>query len=271
MIWHLDSINLVLMSGRKSHLKLEIINEKSMELLSVIKGRNIYKERGQIGLFIKFTDSNYVESFKKGKLHMKNIGYFNSVEESTQTRKDELEGVAASFDSTGATFTMDGTPLSVIDRMNLRHSSSQNINIFCMTGIPLMKLHHSNKKLTFVDRFIELGDKAIIIKPQYTIQFMGMVKKALLRRKKLYACPDEPFIYTHVDYEKMDYSGRMGVFRKLNKYEWQSEWRIAVYRDLKKSNFKPITLSIGNIEDLCFTVDTVDLIKYGLGLTPSGT
>ncbi|MCW8471350.1 hypothetical protein OQJ19_11910 [Fluoribacter gormanii] len=259
------------MNGRKSHLELEIIREKSTELLSIIKGKNIYKERTQIGLFIKFTDSEYVESFKKGKLHLKNIGYFNKLEESSnfQIRKDELEGVAASFDSTGASFTMDGIPLNVIDRMNLRHSSSQNINIFCMTAIPRIKLHHSNEKITFSDKFIEFGDKAIIIKPQYTIKFMDKVKKALLRRKNLYACPDEPFIFTHVDYEKKDYSGRMGVFRKLNIYEWQSEWRIAIYRDLKKPNFKPITLSIGNIEDLCFTVDTVDLIKYGLGLTPS--
>lgn len=256
----------MLMSGRKSHLELEIIREKSMELLAIIKGKNVYKERGQLGLFIKFTDSKYVESFKKGKLHMENIGYFNKLAESSnfQTRKDELEGVAASFDSTGATCTMGGIPLSVVDRMSLRHSSSQNVNIFCMTGIPLLKLNHLNKKLTFSDKFIELGEKAIIIKPQYTIQFMNKIKKALLKRKNLYACPDEPFIFTSVDYEKIDYSGRMGVFRKLNMYEWQSEWRIAVYRDLKKSNFKPITLSIGNIEELCFTLDTVDLIKYGL-------
>lgn len=259
------------MKGRKSHLELEIISEKSTELLSIIEGKNVYKKREQLGLFIKFTNSEHVESFKKGKLHMKNIGYFNKLEESSnfQTREDELEGVAASFDSTGATFSMSGIPLSVIDRMNLRHSSSQNINIFCMTGIPLIKLHHSNKKLTFSDKFIEFGDKAIIIKPQCTIQFMDKVKKAILKRKNFYACPGEPFIHTSVDYEKMNYSGRMGVFRKLDIYEWQSEWRIAVYRDLKKSNFKPITLSIGNIENLCFTLDTIDLIKYGLGLTPS--
>jgi hypothetical protein len=69
---------------------------------------------------------------------------------------------------------------------------------------------------------------------------------------------------THVDYEEENFSGRMGIFRKLKIYEWQREFRLAIFRDLKRPNSRPITLNIGNIEKLCIIAETSDLKKMEL-------
>ncbi|WP_298625318.1 hypothetical protein [uncultured Legionella sp.] len=163
---------------------------------------------------------------------------------------------------------MDGIPLNVCSRMNLRHSSSKNINILCMTGIPLEEPHFSKRKVIFSHQFQEFGNKAIIIKPECIATFLEKIHKALNKKEYYYACPGEPYLHTHVDYEEDSFSGRMGIFRKLKTYEWQHEFRLAIFRDLKRSNPRPIILNIGNIEKLCIIAETSDLIKNGIELTP---
>ncbi|WP_298625321.1 hypothetical protein [uncultured Legionella sp.] len=86
-------------------LILKIVAETSEDLLSIIEGKNTYRDRKQLGLLIKFLNDQYVKDFIKGRLYLKNIEYFNKIEqrENFPLREDDLEGVSASFDPVGAT------------------------------------------------------------------------------------------------------------------------------------------------------------------------
>ena len=133
-----------------------------------------------------------------------------------------------------------------------------------MTGIPVEELHFSKKKVNFSPQFQEFGNKAIIIRPECLPKFIEKIHKAINKKEHYYACPGEPYVHTHVDYEEESFSGRMGIFRKLKIYEWQREFRLAIFRDLERPNSRPITLNIGSIEKLCIIVETSDLIANGL-------
>ena len=230
---------------------------------------NNYSERIPRVLLIKFLDSIYEKNFRMGKLYMNPIKYFQIVEEEklSKVRRDETDGVTASFDAKKATLEINGCQVNGLrGRINFFPPHIENINIFCMTGLSTREIISPNKKILFSDKFKTFGDKAILIKPDCVPEFMSRIRTAIYKRKYLYACPGEPYIFTHVDYEKDDYNGSMGVFKKFNNFQWQREWRIALYRHTKKPSSKPLILSIGSINELCMTIDTEQLVNNGFDL-----
>lgn len=69
-----------------------------------------------------------------------------------------------------------------------------------------------------------------------------------------------------VDYLPNDYNGNMNSFTKLEEYEWQKEWRIAIL-DPTRHEPVPTTLKIGDIKSITKVYDTEFLISEGFKIS----
>jgi hypothetical protein len=222
-------------------------------------------ERKVVGMFIKVLEKKYVEDFvKRGILYMNSLDTFRSIEDQG-IRGDKDEGAHASFDAESSRLNIGGKDIhGIIGRMRINYDYERNINIFCMTGLPYNILMPIGSVFKLSSKFSEFGDTAVLIPRNNIPILMQRIKRAYNKKTHIQQCPDEGGNWARsVEYVNQVYSGRFGVFRKLEKYSWQHEWRIAVFRKAKNLKAKPYKLSIGSIEDLCFITNVKCLIEEG--------
>lgn len=216
-------------------------------------------------VFIKFLKKEYLNDFMNGSLYMNSFDFFREREESIAVG-DPFEGVNASYNGNEILCDLNGSRIGGINRLIHYAAGEKNINIFSMTAIPSDKLILAEKTFEFNDEFKRFGDVAVIIPPNNFPEFSRRIKMAFNKKRHIAQIPDEPSYARIVEYIGLEYSGRMGPFRKSQKYSWQYEWRIGLIRKAKNQKPKPYVFNIGSIEDLCLTVDIYDPVKNGLHL-----
>lgn len=245
-----------------------------MKLKNVLYNEvNEYKE--QIihhGLLMKFMAPKHVKDFLSGQLYMNPYSYFRGLEEQI-SRGDNLDGLEASFRAEQIKMKVQRNNGDFVDigglinRVNFSNGYEKNINIFSMSLFPIVELEDCEKIMPFDSRFLDFGKNVVLIREPE--EFFSKIKNAFNRNNLLTHIPLEPTIHRMVEYFPAIYSGRVGAFRKFNKYEWQSEWRLAFLHNTPLQNPSPFRFNIGDIRSICHVYDTLKLINTGLKINVS--
>lgn len=176
--------------------------------------------------------------------------FFNLLDRSDSVRFDSNEGVSHAWqvakvevqNAEGQYVEVGGIQNPVIHRAR----QVTGINIFCMYAFAV------SKEMQMDSRNLGFGDVACVI--HNSTEFHQRIKNSVLRDgKSLKFGP-----ITYVDRET--YHGEMGPFRKFNEFEYQNEYRFALYG----GNGQPTRLEIGDIRDvvrLCQADDLPEVLE----------
>ncbi|HAT2072569.1 TPA: hypothetical protein I8005_001635 [Legionella pneumophila] len=221
-----------------------------------------------VAFFIKFLDSQWVNSFvNEGILYMNSLKYFRDEEEKL-ARGDELEGISIIANGGNSTIHVSGKKIGGFIKGRISFDYEESINIFSMVAVRDSAIQHitNTQALKFNSLFKIFGDTAIIIARENIPTFIKRIKSSFNRNSYLYQVPDEPYWAGAVNYVDDDFSGRYGPFKKNRSQSWQSEWRIAILRGAKHLKPKPYKLRIEPISDICIKIPTKILINEGIML-----
>jgi hypothetical protein len=188
----------------------------------------------------------YLDNFLTGKLYMNTSRFFGEIEADQLLRHDPSDGIAASFQvSTVAIKLMEATEYTpiggIINPMTVRQRSLDHSNILCLHMI------RDDPSYFFDARNLEFGDVAVhIVQP-----------KVFLSRMRSAAEKNGRHLYVgHVDYvPRSTHHGPMGLFRKFDSYDYQSEFRCAV----SPGNGEAFTLKIGDIRDIVLVKPSAEI------------
>lgn len=220
-----------------------------------------------ISTFLKFSKIEYLEEFRSGKLHMNNLNFFKTHEESKEIG-DKDEGIkmffpqgkySISFKPYNSNKTIEAVPIS--DGI-MRTNEYENIHLFCLYTIYEANLSE-NFRVCLPKKIIEeknYDHYLLITKPS---EFFKRVDNAL-KKINLPYYSRQPVKYIN----KKEHYGEMNLFMKFDDYKHQNEYRIAVklpksMRDLNNA-FK---LDIGDISDISI-IGKTEYIDKELMITP---
>ncbi|WP_412755632.1 hypothetical protein [Legionella longbeachae] len=221
-----------------------------------------------VAFFVKFIDSQWVDSFvNEGVLYMNSLKYFRE-EEDKLARGDELEGTSIIANGANSTVHISGKKLGGFIKGKIVFDYEESINIFSMVAVrdSAIKNITTNQVLKFNPLFKNFGDTAIIITRENIPTFIKRIKSSFNKNSYIYQVRNEPYWAGAVNYVDDDFSGRYGPFKKNQSQSWQSEWRIAILRGAKHLKPKPYKLKIGSISDVCVKISTETLINEGIRL-----
>lgn len=167
---------------------------------------------------VKFGQKDYIENlYNHGELYMNNLPYFQSIEKDL-LRHDPNECICEIQRGPHGFATLktaDGkdTRINFINWQFQTHPKNpENINIFCMYALrPFYGSFPVDK------RNMSFGDTALVL--LNGDRFIEMIGQML----------NEKFIVGKADlveYMSNDYKGKMGPFKKLDTFSYQSEWRL---------------------------------------------
>lgn len=199
-------------------------------------------------LFIKILPSERRDDFLDGNLFMNTDKFFSNFDTKDIVRSDTDEDVDESLQvkefliqdkNTGQFVPIGG----VINPVLHRYGNKDSINIFCVLAL----LDRSD--FIFDEKNLEFGDVAIVIRD--AIEFTRRIHDASgkIGRNVI----QEPVTYV----DKKSYHGQMGPFRKFDSFKYQSEFRYV----LTSGRGMPLTLSIGDIRDICYAIPSIDIPK----------
>lgn len=203
---------------------------------------------------IKFGKEKYIKSFQNGILYMNPLSYFKGIEEQDRSRGDKNEGLHRYIQPEFANIKIGDHVIDnndITKPVEIRRDKEQGANLFCMHAIDFKRLKNNEFKLKLKREMHEFGDTGLIVLD--CLEFFNRINTAIfLKNKKLYNKAIEPLGDRLVEYvDKKTYSGRMGLFKKFEDYNYQNEFRIAldVPESLLDTNdvFK---LNIGDISDI---------------------
>lgn len=204
------------------------------------------------GTLIKFgREADLVQLRDEGLLYMNNLTYFWDIEDE-ELRGDLFDGVSEV--ARGPKLTMrqpDGSDL-VIGRnwvIRMHPPAPEKMNIFSMYALrPVVG------NFPIDARNFRFGDHALVLmNPQ---ELMNRIE-SYLKTEKIEARGDL------VEYVDDDHIGKLGPFKKLRKYNYQSEWRLVCLG----GPGGPMKIHIGSINDIsalipCAEINTLIRIEY---------
>lgn len=179
-----------------------------------------------------------------GLLYMNNLPYFWKIEDD-ELRGDPYDSIVALERGTKARiFLQDGRELpfrSTRWDIKIPPPEAENINVFCMYA-----LRPSAGSFPVSERNFDFGDHALLIAdPQ---QFIDRVA-AQLRKERIDGGADL------VQYVDDQYIGKVGPFRKLKRFAYQSEWRLVCY----SGPGGPRTITLGSIRDISIIMPSKEI------------
>lgn len=189
---------------------------------------------------VKFSKYEYICQLRdEGLLYMKNIPYFWRIEDEG-LRGDKFDSVAEVMKGSSGTATPENDPENPVRVRNWvirKHPPHpERIHIFCMCAV-----RPSAGSFPVDKRNFRFGDYALILTNPN--EFIDRISSQLKAQN-----------ITHkaalVKYVSNDYRGEFGPFRKLIKYAYQSEWRLACYDGIGEERI----FRIGDIKDICIVV-----------------
>jgi len=193
-------------------------------------------KKGERGALVKFGKREHLLQLRdKGLLYMNNLPYFWEIEDK-ECRSDPFDGVdIVARGHKAELFLPNGSkvPIEFTDWVLRGHPlEPEKINIFCMYA-----LRPSAGTFPVDERNLQFGDHALVVpNPQH---FIDRIDSHL----KSHGINGEAGLVEYVDDE---YTGEVGPFRKLDRFAYQSEWRLVCYGgpgDVRK-------IWIGSIRDI---------------------
>ena len=209
-------------------------------------------EPSQIGLALfRFGLRSHLEDLRAGLVHMNPLPYFTARESLSASQRDPFEGtdeiyqpkdvISLTFQSNGKKTVIPSTNLRGPVRIGLGRQAPPNV--FCMFGLtdPVTS--------PLVDpRNLDFGDSFVVV--LHTEQFAEPIREAAGN----FGYQSE---FRAVEYfNESDYSGETGPFRKPTRFEYQREWRFALWPGragalrLDVGNLKEITTEIMSLRDI---------------------
>lgn len=186
----------------------------------------------------KFGERVHMEDLvANGHLFMRAPSDFARMEQD-ELRYDPYEGSGAVLFLPGGEIAADlngewVTLGTLVSPLVQRDPALENVNVFCMFGLigtTADQLVHE-RNLGFGDTYV------VFLDPN---EFLRRVE-AEVRRRGLSAQSAQ------VEYvDESTYTGEMGVFRKFSRFQYQSEYRIALY----PGTGKPYSLHVGDLSDI---------------------
>lgn len=231
-------------------------------------------------LLIKFTPKlDYARSFQQGKLYMNTLNYFwtNGFEE----QRDVLEGVAAKTSPDNLDFLPEDLRSVQYTDIQIQAVGYRYCNVFCMHRIDLKPLGKSplGTEIAYetASNIEKFGAYAVIVDDE--AELLRRINRAANEQQFKYLCgkvnyhkpilnkkpvTSKPNIILKCD-ETVDMGlfGTEGRYRdsfdKYDKYSWQNEWRLTLYRGV--SDINAYQFNIGDLSDITHIVKTKNLEK----------
>ena len=211
-------------------------------------------------VLFKFGERTHLEEFRKGILHMNPQRYFSKLENDC-VRTDRFEG----FDQIHQ--PKDVISLRITDNATGRETiigteglagplaidfGKRSYNLFCMYSIASLTISDplvDRRNLKFGDAFVAVHNAR-----KFTDRVHAAIKSAGLG--------GESDLVEYYNAEK--HSGDVGPFRKPSIFDYQREYRIAVY----PGSADPIRLNVGSLNDITTSIlsliDINSLVKFTL-------
>lgn len=207
--------------------------------------------------------------YEKGEIYMQTASYFRSIEENADGRGDKHECVSEYYSANSLNnnkFTLihpkfapielskeDGTRFVTID---YHCPDKTNIYSLCYTNFNIIKSKNSIiSDLNFAD------EKDYVVLIHNPKEFISRILKEINKTT--------PFAYaSKVEYiDECNFGGEVGFFKKFQKYEHQSEFRIvAQFNDSAVRKFY-----IGSISDIAIhPISKEDFLKIKINIKNNG-
>lgn len=195
---------------------------------------------------VKFGRSEHIEQFAQGLLYMNTLEHFVKHEISLP-RQDSREGTCYMRPGDGGKLNVqvDGEFRlvgGIVGTVFVKDRNSLSVNVFCMCALRdgLSGVYVDPANFEFGESFAMLKDFD---------EFMNRVEAAV---------PDtgQQLHSGYVQYvEEGHYEGRVGIFRKLSNFSYQSEFRLA----LRPGKGEVLLLNVGDISDIVICGRSSDL------------
>lgn len=198
---------------------------------------------------LKFGESEHLALLRdEGLLYMNPLPFFWKCEGKDALRGDHFDSVDAI--RRGTKFAIGKSPdqmqaMTGNFEFRIHPPDSQKINLFCMFAFVPNKT-----PLPIDERNFEFGTHALVVKDvdEFVKRMMTTIdREGILFERGL------------VEYVNDDHSGEVGPFKKLRKFEFQSEWRLVCYEgpgDVRQ-------IRIGSIADISELVPCEELRGQG--------
>ena len=222
-----------------------------------------------VGLFIKFGEKENIEQLQKeGLLYCNPIEFFKNCENKEQLDLNEnatkiLQGDKCEIIFNGFKMSAENGLINTIISAPSKNSQ-QFTHLYCLfSRFSGYKIETDDERF-FDEKLKEFGDTMLVI--YNPIEFMKRLKLAIDK-----AYENKEFIYAeskrveYVDFNS--YHGQLEIFRKSNKYEHQSEWRLAI---LREDTQQPYKLYLGSLEDIS-AIMPISKCKNKITSNPDGS
>lgn len=191
---------------------------------------------GEPGTLIKFGQQEHLLQLQdEGILYMNHLPYFWEIED-RELRGDPFDCIAEVARGPRISFpSADGKEVFMEGNWTLRMHppEPEKINIFCMYALrPLIE-----GTFPINERNFRFGKHALVLMNRD--EFMRRIELTL-KSQKIVAKANL------VDYVDDDYAGKIGPFKKLRRFFYQSEWRLVC----KDGPGGPRKIRIGSIRDI---------------------
>lgn len=203
----------------------------------------------------KFGGLEHLEDFRNGNLHMNSTKYFSNLNKTDIVRSDKYEDTDKMFQPKDILSLDIKVDINDITK-NITIPSKDFVgpitigfgniyNTFCMY-IVKMKVPSNFEEIINLSRLdnrnYKFGNSCIfILNPQ---EFINRILSAAEKQNLNVSMNKIKYI------DNKSYSGDIGLFRKIKKFKYQKEYRIAVY----PGKLDAITLSIGDLTDITSNV-----------------
>lgn len=226
---------------------------------------------------IRFTSTKeYAEQFLSGKIYMNTMSFFWSM--GFEDQKDYFEGLSNTIPKN----KLDNLPQDMRDvlcyDLGIRVDAYKYCNICSFYRLDVDDISKTIQLPSpEIDKF---GDYAIIIFDEDKF-FKRVYSKVVSNPGWLFICGDVNYhkrmdstnpqnsvkhtldlmMHEPIDIDliadKPESLKSRDCFDKINKYSYQNEWRICLYRDMQAE--APYTLEIGDISDIAYLIKTKEL------------
>jgi hypothetical protein len=199
------------------------------------------------GTLIKFGQQEHLLQLQdEGLLYMNHLPYFWEIEDE-ELRSDPFDCIAEVARGPKIGFTVaDGKEVFMEGNWTLRMypPEPEKINIFCMYALrPLIE-----GTFPVDERNFRFGEYALVLINRD--EFMRRIE-SILKSQRIIAKADL------VEYVDDKYTGKLGPFRKLKRFAYQSEWRLVCY----DGPGRPREIRIGSIRDISVIIHSDEVNK----------
>jgi len=201
----------------------------------------------QPGTLIKFGKLEHLQQLREeGLLYLNNLPYFWNIEDE-ELRGDPCDSAIQVIQGPKVTMVMpDGNEATICTdyTARIRPSKAEKINIFCMYALrPLI-----DGAFPVDEKNQRFGDHALILmnRDEFIHRLASSLKSQMI-------VGDAEL----VEYVNDKYTGKLGPFKKFNKFSYQYEWRLVCY----DGPGGPQKIRIGSIRDISVILPTEEVNK----------